>query len=118
MNVGNTRLVMEPAGEDMPQSPNKKMIMLIALILGAGIPFGIFFMISQLDTRVKTRNDLTNMQVPFLAEIPQLGQGAGILNKMRKKMCDDANTKIVVAPSNRNSINEAFRVLRNSTSTS
>lgn len=112
VNVGNTRLVMEPAGEDMPQSPNKKMIMLIALILGAGIPFGIFFMINQLDTGVKTRNDLTNIQVPFLAEIPQLGQGAGILNKMRKKMCDDANTKIVVAPSNRNSINEAFRVLR------
>mgnify|MGYP004639827823 FL=1 len=112
VNVGNTRMVMAPNGNDLPDSPRKQMILLVALVLGCGIPFGVFFLLKQLDTRVKCKADVSSLKIPFLAEIPQMGKGAGIINRLRKKMCDDSNTRIVVEPSNRNSINEAFRVLR------
>ena len=112
VNVGNTRLVMTPTGNDRPDSPNNKMVLLVALVLGMGIPFGIFFLLKQLDTRVKNRQDVTALQLPFLAEIPQIGQGAGLMNRLHKKMCDKANSRIVVEPANRDGINEAFRVLR------
>lgn len=112
VNVGNTRMVMSPSGDEKPASPNKRMILLVALVMGLGIPFGVFFLINQLDNRVKNRSDVSDLQIPFLAEIPQIGKGAGILNRLRKNMLDDGNTRIVVEASNRNSINEAFRVLR------
>ena len=112
VNVGNTRLVMTPDGSDRPESPNKKMIALIALILGMGIPFGVFFLLKQLDNRVKNRTDIASVKVPFLSEIPQIGEGAGFMNKLRGNMCDTHNKRIVVEAANRDSINEAFRVLR------
>ena len=112
VNVGNTRMVMSPNGDERPGAPNKQMILLVALVLGMGIPFGVFFLINQLDNRVKNRSDVAGLQIPFLAEIPQIGQGAGLLNKLRKNMLNNANTRIVVEAGNRNGINEAFRVLR------
>lgn len=112
VNIGNTRVIMKPSGSDHPVSPKKKIILLIALVLGGGIPFAVFYLLSQLDTRVKNRSDLSSVQIPFLAEIPQIGVGAGILNRLRKKMCDNRNTKFVVSAGSRNGVNEAFRVLR------
>lgn len=111
VDVSNTRMIMSPVGGG-PVAPNVRMILLLALVLGAGIPFGIFFLIAQFDTRVKNRIDLSELKVPFLAEIPQLGIKGNWLERHRADRYNDHNTQIVVKPGKRNSVNEAFRVLR------
>jgi capsular exopolysaccharide synthesis family protein len=70
---------------------------LCALVLGFGIPFGIFFLLKMLDNTIKVKADLSRLSVPFLAEIP------------RSTTPKDG---IIVEQGNRDMMNEAFRVLR------
>ena len=113
VNVGNTRLIMSPDGADVPESPNKNMIALVALFLGLGIPFGIFFVLKQLDNMVKTHSDIESVKVPFLAEVPEMGGGDKSWKRhLPGRKMDNHDKKIVVEASNRNVINEAFRVMR------
>ncbi|WP_016989895.1 GumC family protein [Flavobacterium sp. ACAM 123] len=55
-----------------PVAPKRKIIFLVALVLGLGIPFGIIFIYSLLDSKVKDANDLAfrKSQIPVIAEIP------------------------------------------------
>jgi capsular exopolysaccharide synthesis family protein len=78
------------------------MILLAAIILGLGIPFGIFFLMKMFDNTIKTKADLGRLSVPFLAEIPKMG----------KEDFDRNQCKIVVEAGKRDMMNEAFRVLR------
>ena len=113
VNVGNTRLIMSPTGSPAPVTPNKMMIMLVAFVLGAGIPFGIIFLRKMMDNTVSNKKDLSILSIPFLSEIPQLQSSLkrNIANIGRHRF-DNQNCRIVVKKGNRNVINEAFRVLR------
>ena len=102
INVGNTRLLMAPNGSPAPVSPNRMMILLAALIIGFGLPFGVFFLLKMLDNTIKTKADLGRLSVPFLAEVPKLG----------KEDFDRNQCKIIVEAGKRDMMNEAFRVLR------
>ena len=113
VNVGNTRLIMNPNGGGAPVAPNSKMILLIALVLGLGIPFAYFYLREQLDTRVRTRGDIAKIQAPFLAEIPQMGlQGLKWWERWRVDRMNSHNSQIIVKHGKRDMMNEAFRVLR------
>ena len=113
VNVGNTRLIMSPTGSPAPVTPNKMMIMLVAFVLGTGIPFGIIFLRKMMDNTVSNKKDLSILSIPFLSEIPQLQSSLkrNIANIGRHRF-DNQNCRIVVRKGNRNVINEAFRVLR------
>ena len=113
VNVANTRLIVSPTGSGAPISPNSKMILLIALVLGIGIPFGIIFLTRVLDNTVKSKRDLSILSIPFLTEIPQLKSNLkrDLTNIGRHKF-DNQNCRIMVKKGSRNMINEAFRVLR------
>ena len=102
INVGNTRMIMNPNGSSEPVSPNKMMIILIALVLGCGIPFAFFFLKKVLDRSIRSKADLGHLSVPFLAEIP--------LNTYKDK--SDNTSRIIVEPGKRDMMNEAYRVLR------
>jgi tyrosine-protein kinase Etk/Wzc len=112
VNVGNTRLIMNPNGSPSPVAPKKSMILLVALIIGFGIPFVIFYMIKTLSTSVKAKSDITNVSVPFLAEIPQMGITGNWLERMRADRFNKDYERILVQGGKRDMINEAFRVLR------
>ena len=90
------------------------MVAVVVLFLGLGLPFLVFFLIDRLDTRVKTKDDVTgNVQAPFLAEIPLFAPNKKrLLLKYKKNQLDNNNTRILVEAGNRDVINEAFRVLR------
>ena len=45
INVGNTRLIMNPNGSPSPVAPNKMMLIFAAFVLGCGIPFAVIFLI-------------------------------------------------------------------------
>lgn len=112
LNVSNNRLI-QSATNGVPISPVAKKIYLIALLLGLGIPFLIFFLRILLNTTVRTRSDVTKLKVPFLAEIPQMGLDKKKFFSFRKpNRFDDKNCSIVVQQGKRDVINEAFRVLR------
>ena len=112
LTVANTRLIQRPTGSSSPIAPNKMMILLVALILGFGIPFAIFYVMKVLDTSVKSRNDVSKLSVPFLAELPQMGLSGNYWQRLRTNRFDNANTKVLVQHGKRDAINEAFRVLR------
>ncbi|HIT48632.1 MAG TPA: polysaccharide biosynthesis tyrosine autokinase [Candidatus Coprenecus stercoripullorum] len=114
VNVGNTRLIMEPNGPSAPIAPNRNLILLVALALGCALPFAVIFVIKSADTTVKGKPDLSSIDIPFLAEIPMVNTG----HKSRwerltmSEKYDNSNRKIIISASNRDYINEAFRVLR------
>lgn len=112
VNVGNTRLIASPSGPSAPVSPNKKMILLAAIVLGCGIPFAFFFLRKMLDTSIKNKADLGNLSVPFLAELPQYIRPEDRFKKFRRKNPAENMNKIIVQHGSRDMMNEAFRVLR------
>ena len=114
INVGNTRVIMNPNGSSNPVAPNKMMILFAALVLGLGIPFAFYFLMRMLDNTVKTKADLTHLSVPFLAEIPRHVRKEDRFKKFNpfKDSNDAAMTKIIVEHGSRDMMNEAYRVLR------
>ena len=67
----NARVIDVAKASKIPVSPKKNIIYLAALLLGLLIPFGILYLIDLLDTKVKSRFDLTHkLSIPFLGEIP------------------------------------------------
>jgi len=113
VNVGNTRVLMNPNGSPYPVAPNKMMILFAALVLGCGIPFAFFFLRKMLDNTVKTKSDLSTLTIPFLVEIPRMVDEDDKFRKFRFRNDNDKSfTKIFVKQGSRDMMNEAFRVLR------
>ena len=89
------------------------MVLFVALVLGCGIPFAIFFLRKMLDNTVKTKADLANLTVPFLVEIPRVvKENQGLRKYWFRNDNDKSVTKIMVRHGSRDMMNEAFRVLR------
>ena len=115
VNVGNTQVLQSPEASVVPVGPNRMMILLIAVVLGFGLPFGFFFLKTRLDTAIKNKGDLGHLSVPFLAEIPTYVRPGDRFRKFkwfRKRKDDAALTKIIVEQGSRDMMNEAYRVLR------
>lgn len=104
----NTRVITAPRGSASPTAPKKMNILLVAFVLGLLAPAVVIFMMENMNTRVRGRKDLENMNVPFVGEIPLAG---GEKKKSDKKNKEGKYT-IVVKEKSRNLINEAFRVVR------
>jgi capsular exopolysaccharide synthesis family protein len=115
VNVGNTQVLQSPEASIVPVGPNKMMILLVALVMGFGLPFAFFFLKTRLDTAIKNKADLGNLSVPFLAEVPRYvrpGEKFRNFGGLRKRKDDRSLTKIIVEPGSRDMMNEAYRVLR------
>lgn len=110
----NTRVVATPGGSSNPIAPRRNMILLVALVLGLMIPFGILYLMEILNTTVRGRHDLENMKVPFIGELPAAYRHKKTLREIvRHTHEDDPNERqILVKKHSRNVINEAFRVIR------
>jgi capsular exopolysaccharide synthesis family protein len=68
----NARVIDAAKASKIPVSPKKSIIYLAALLLGLLIPFGILYLMDMLDTKVKSRFELTRkLSIPFLGEIPK-----------------------------------------------
>lgn len=104
----NTRIVKKPEGGMLPTAPVRKNILLAAFALGLLIPFVLIFLRENLNTKIRGRKDLESLTVPFIGEIPQyLRNKKGKFSKKSKEA-----KAVVVKEGSRDTINEAFRVLR------
>ena len=115
VNVGNTQVLQSPEASISPVGPNKMMILLVAVVLGFGIPFAFFFLKKMIDTSIKNKGDLGHLSVPFLAEVPSYvkpGDRFKKLRCLRRRKDDKSLTKVIVEAGSRDMMNEAYRVLR------
>ena len=115
----NTRGIDPTTGPMTPVAPSRNKKLLVALLLGLAIPFGLIYLIQSLNTTVRGRSDLKDLSLPFLGEIPMAMQDKHyIIPKVVKRIERITGKKVpesnplVVEKGNRNIINEAFRVLR------
>lgn len=68
----NARVIDDAKASKTPVSPKKNIIYLGALLMGLLIPFGILYIKDLLDTKVKTRFDITDkFNIPFLGDVPK-----------------------------------------------
>lgn len=104
----NTRIVNKPGFSGVPPTPNRRNILAMAFIIGLAIPFGVTYVRTTSNTKLRGRKDVENLSTPFLGEIPQYSKDG---RRGKKKDHSEANT-IVVREGKRDIINEAFRVLR------
>ncbi len=85
-----------------PSKPNRLLIVIIGILLGAGMGTGFAFVRNYLDNTVKTPEDISNKNINILSWIPQIeGMEAG--NK---------DFEFIVAKKPDASASEAYRALR------
>lgn len=116
----NTRIVKRPTGGG-PVSPKSNLILMGCFLFGLFVPFGVVYIKEMTDTRVRGRKDVEDVTIPMLGEIPQVGHRKGltskilgsklIRNKIKAKGSADQHITYV-KHGKRDSVNEAFRVLR------
>ena len=97
----NARIVDSAVGSNIPVAPKAKIVMLAALLLGVIIPTGYIWLHELLNTTIRNRKDLEGvLTMPFLGEIPE---------RIKKGKEEE---EILVHENGRDSVSEAFRILR------
>jgi len=90
--------------EEKPSSPQKARIMAMALVLGMMLGCGIAILISMLDHRLRSAEEISEvMGVPVLGVIPAMSKRLSISDRGRKVHLDSAS-----------SVSEAYRTVRTS----
>jgi capsular exopolysaccharide synthesis family protein len=99
MTESSARIIDPATGSKNPVAPRKSVIMLAAFILGFVIPSGGFWLIYTMNTTVRNRKDIEDaLSIPYLGDVPLRGR------KNKKE--------IVVRADGRDSITEAFHIIR------
>lgn len=106
----NTRIITPPMGGNIPISPVKRNILLIAFFLGICIPAGIIYLFFVMNGKVKNIKDIEMLTAPFAGEIPLClpKKKFGLFEKKQHQI----SLSILVENNSRNVVNEAFRMLR------
>lgn len=111
----NTRIITPPTGDTKPVQPVRRNIILVAFVLGVLIPVVVIFIRENMNTTVRGRNDLKNITIPFLGEIPysiSRKNRPTLLQRIQFWKKPKETLQIVVKAGKRDIVNEAFRVLR------
>lgn len=112
----NTRIITPPTGSLSPVSPKKGMILIVAFLLGLAVPGVALYIAEATNTKVRGRKDLENMAPPFAGEIPMVGRNRPFARitgfKAKTKKGENEKALAVVKEGSRDTINEAFRIVR------
>ena len=100
---GNVFIVDKAIRPHTPDKPNRKLIVLIGFVLGAGLSFGFVFIKNYFDNTIKTPEDIQNRNINVLAWIPQI-EGLGVNG--------NKDFEFIVAKKPDSIPSEAFRALR------
>lgn len=104
--IFNTEVITKPSGDKEPAKPRKWLIFSVALFMGILTPFAWNYGDEAFNTKVHSKKDLEGLSAPLIGEIPEWKKSK------KNKLDPETDENIVVEPDNRNSINDAFRVLR------
>ncbi|EHK2403244.1 capsular biosynthesis protein [Clostridium perfringens] len=68
---GNVQVIQKPQLPEKPVSPNKKLNILIAFVLGLMVGVGVVLLLEYLDNTFKSREDIENtLDLPIIGTIP------------------------------------------------
>lgn len=96
--ANNAKIIDEPVAEGGPVSPKPKMIYMIALVLGVGLPVGIIFLIGLTKYKIEGRGDVEKLtRLPIVGDVPLTGE---------------KNGSIAVFENQNNLMSETFRNVR------
>lgn len=97
--ANNAKIIDDALADDVPISPNKKIIYLAALVLGFGIPVAVIYTLSLLSYRIEGHSDVERLtRVPVIGDVP--------LNDSNEKYA------IAVRENDNDIMAETFRSLR------
>lgn len=97
----NVRIVEDPASSSGPISPRTRVILLISLLIGIAIPFGLLYIKEMFDTTVNNRREVEDaLSAPIVGELPHVSH------------CDDHLMVYGPGADLTAPIAEAFRLLR------
>ncbi|HSP86979.1 MAG TPA: polysaccharide biosynthesis tyrosine autokinase, partial [Ignavibacteriaceae bacterium] len=68
---GNVLIIDNARRPSIPSKPNRLLIIIVGLILGAGLSFGYVLIKNYFDNTIKTPEDLQSRNIPFLGWVPQ-----------------------------------------------
>ena len=69
--ANNAKIIDDALADDVPISPNKKIIYLAALVLGFGIPVAVIYILSLLSYRIEGHSDVERLtRVPVIGDVP------------------------------------------------
>ena len=96
--ANNAKIIDEAIADDAPVSPKRKMIYLIALVLGVGIPVGVIYLLELTKFKIEGRSDVEKLtSVPIVGDIP---------------LTDEKQGAIAVFENQNNLMSETFRNIR------
>ena len=112
----NVRIITPPVGPLKPVSPRKGLIIVVACIIGFGVPLILLYYLETSNNTIRSKKDLDTLTMSFAGEIPQVG-GKANLKALKdkipgKKKMDEKPPLAVVSEGKRDVVNEAFRVIR------
>lgn len=91
----NTKIIDEAYSDNIPVSPNRKIIYIFSIILGLLLPSGFIYIKMLLDTKLKGREDLESIKIPVIGELPLV-----------------KNNNLIIKRGDRSNIAEAVRIIR------
>src|SRR5690606_70774 len=91
----NAKIIDLAMASDIPVSPKRNIVFLVALVLGLLIPFLIIYVLDLLDTKVRHSDIDKNLTIPFVGDVPR----------------SESNEEIIKAESRSGSA-EALRIIR------
>ena len=93
----NAKIIDRAYGSDIPVSPKKMIVYIVALLLGLIVPFMVIYIRLLLDNKIHTLEDVeTVVKAPILGDIP--------MTRSEKK--------VIISEQDRSNVAESFRLLR------
>ena len=76
--ANNAKIIDEPAAEGGPVSPNPKMIYMVALAVGLGLPVGFIFLLGLTKFKIEGRGDVEKLtRLPIVGDVPLTDEKTG-----------------------------------------
>ena len=76
--ANNAKIIDEPAAEGGPVSPKPKMIYMIALVVGVGLPIGVIFLLGLTKFKIEGRGDVEKLtSLPIVGDVPLTDEKTG-----------------------------------------
>ena len=96
--ANNAKIIDDAIADDAPVSPKGRMIYLIAVVLGVGIPVGVIYLLELTKFKIEGRSDVEKLTiVPIVGDIP---------------LTDEKQGAIAVFENQNNLMSETFRNVR------
>lgn len=103
--MGNVDIVDRAKVPGLPVKPNRPMNMILGILVGLGLGFGVAILLRYMDTTIRSPEDVEKLGIPVLTFIPAFGSDD---NKL------DRNQTLVTLTAPQSPPSESYRTMRTS----